>query len=306
MKRLIAVLLLLCLLPLGAFAAKEPDKLPKKITLTEGRFLLFDQGFRGVWESSDPTVAGAEIDVHEPKYVRIVAFQEGEATLKLTGTKSNKTAEIQVTVLRDETAQDPVPESIQAAIDIALDEWKTLNGEKLPKTIQGNKYVKWWGGDNIGWCGAFASYCLDMAGIPMEKEESAPKLKPLESGEPHSIRAAGVPRLSTAFTNMGRVTRIPRPGYLVIYGSVKDTYGFKHVGLVTQVKDLGDGLYQVYTVEGNMASTVRRYSFLYDARNMEHQNTMEVPEELRDAEEGTDYVPHQDSWYVTEYCMTWY
>ena len=24
------------------------------------------------------------------------------------------------------------------------------------------------------------------------------------------------------------------------------------------------------------------------------------------ARTGTDYVPHQDSWYVTEYCMTWY
>ena len=306
MKRLIALFLLLCLLPVGALAAKEPDKLPREITLTEGKFQLFDQGFRGVWESSDPAVAGAEIDVHENKYVRIVAFREGEATLTLTGTKSNKTAQIHVTVLKDETADDPMPESIQNAIDIALNEWKDLNGEKLPRTIQGNKYVKWWGGDNIGWCGAFASWCLFQAGIPMEPEESAPRLKPLENGEPHSIRAAGVPRLSTAFTNMDRVTRIPRPGYLVIYGSVKDTYGFKHVGLVTAVKDLGDGLYQVYTVEGNMASTVRRYSFLYDMTNMEHKNTQEVPVEMQDAEEGTDYIPHQDTWYVTEYCMTWY
>jgi len=305
MKKLIAFALLVCLLPLSALAAREPDKLPGKISLKAGEYRLFAQGFTGNWESSDPAVAGAETDVYENKYVRIVGLQPGEATLTLRGAKSGKTAEVQVTVLPDETAENPVPDLIAQAIDIALREWEETGGRSLPKDIKGNKYNKWWG-YAVGWCGAFVGYCLDKAGVPLEPEESAPKLKPLPDGAPHSIRAAGVPRLDTAFTNMERVTRIPRPGYLVIYGSVKDTYGFKHVGLVTDVVALEDGVYRVYTVEGNVSSTVRRYCYLYDSRNMEHDNMSAVPAEEQDADDGIEYTPHQNTWYVTEFCMTWY
>ena len=304
MKRLLVWALLLCLLPLSALAAKEPEKLPGQLTLTVGRFRLFNQGFSGTWESADPSVAGAETDVYEKKYVRIVGLKAGETTLTLTGKK--KTVTVRVTVLPDETAENPVPDVIRDAVDIALREWEELGEKKLPRDIKGNKYNKWWG-YAVGWCGAFAGYCLDQAGVPMETEDSAPRLKPLGHGEPHSIRAAGVPRLDTAFTNMDRVTRIPRPGYLVIYGSVKDTYGFKHVGIVTDVvPQEEEGVYQVFTVEGNMSSTVRRYCYLYDARNMTHQNTFPVPEAMRDASSGIEYTPHGDSWYVTEFCMTWY
>ncbi len=303
MKRVIAAVVLLCLLPLSALAAKAPDKLPQEITLPAGKFHLFDQGFTGAWESSDPAVAGAEPDVYEKKYVRIIGFAPGEATLTLTG--KSKTATVKVTVLPDDTAEDPAPESIQSAIAIALSEWEALGEQKLPKDLKGNKYNKWWG-YAVGWCGAFAGYCLDQAGIPLEPEDSAPRLKPLGTGEPHSIRAAGVPRLDTAFTNMDRVTKIPRPGYLVIYGSVKDTYGYKHVGLVTDVIPLEDGIYQVSTVEGNMSSTVRRYCYLYDSRSVDHKNLAPIPEEQQEAASGIVYTPHGDTWYVTEFCMTWY
>ena len=60
MKRMIcfALLLALCVSPLSALAAKEPPALPKELTVRAGQFQLFKQSFTGVWESSDPAVAG--------------------------------------------------------------------------------------------------------------------------------------------------------------------------------------------------------------------------------------------------------
>ena len=305
MKRFVSMLLLLTLLmPLPALAAKKIPTLPKELTLTAGQFELFDQAFTGVWESSDPAVAGAEPDVHEKKNVRIIGFQAGEATLTLTGTKSSKSAQVHVTVLPDETAGSEVPALIENFRQIALREWTELGGKKISKELRDNKYNKWWG-YAVGWCGAFASYCLESAGVPLDSEDSINKLKPLENGDPHGVRAAGVPKLDTGYTNLGRVTKIPRPGYLVIYGSVKDSYGYKHVGVVVDVEDRGDGVYRLTTVEGNMGSTVKSFCYLYDSRNMTHENLSAVP-----AQEQTDpnvqYPPHQDTWYVTEFCMTWY
>lgn len=305
MKRIISLLLVAVLLaPAAALAAKKVENIPKEVTLTAGKFQLYAQSFTGTWESSDPAVAGAELDVHDKKQVRIIALSPGEATLTLTGTKTNKTAQVKVTVLPDETENNPVPALIQKAVDIALSEWEQVGGQGLPKDTRGNKYNKWWG-YAVGWCGAFAGYCLDTAGIPMDSEDSINKLKPLDNGDPHAIRAAGVPKLSTGYTNLGRNTKIPRPGYLVIYGSVKDTYGYKHVGLVTDVKNLEDGLYLVSTVEGNMGSTVKRYCYIYDSRNMLHENLKEAPAEEQTIP-GVNYTPHQNTWYVTEFCATWY
>lgn len=307
MKKILVICLLLCLTaqPVCGLSAAKIPSLPKELTLTAGQFQLFSQGFTGVWESSDPAVAGAELDVNDKKNVRLIGFSAGEATLTLTGTRSNKTAQVKVTVLADESAQNPVPDVIQKVIDIAVAEWTEVGGQALSKEKKGNKYVKWWGYDNIGWCGAFAGYCLDTAGVPLEKEDSIRKLKPLENGDPHGIRAAGVPKIDTGYTNLGRTTKIPRPGYLVIYGSVKDTYGYKHVGIVTDVQDYGEGLYKVTTVEGNMGSTVKSYCYLYDARNVEHENLAALPAEEQ-TEANVNYTPHQNTWYVTEFCATWY
>ena len=104
---------------------------------------------------------------------------------------------------------------------------------------------------------------------------------------------------------MERTTKIPRPVYLVIYGSVNDSYGYKHVGLVTGVEDRGDGVYLVSTVEGNLSNTVKRFSYLYNSRSVNHENMAALPAEEQ-TEPGVQYTPHQATWYVTEFCMTWY
>ena len=306
MKRMIcfALLLALCVSPLSALAAKEPPALPKEFTVRAGQFQLFKQSFTGVWESSDPAVAGAEPDVNDKKMVRLIGFQAGEAILTLTGTKTNKTAQVKITVLPEENAEAETPELLQKAVEIGLREWEELGGKSLPQEPRNNKYTKWWG-YACGWCGAFAGYCLDTAGVPLESEDIINKRKPLDSGAPHGVKAAGVPKLNTGYTNMGRVTKLPRPGYLVIYGSVKDSYGYKHVGLVTDVQALEDGKYLVSTVEGNMSSTVKRYCYVYDARNVDHKNMASAPQEVQ-TDARIQYNPHQADWYVTEFCMTWY
>lgn len=306
MKRVICLCLLLalCLSPLTGLAATKTPDLPKELTLTAGQFKLFAQSFTGNWESSDPAVAGAELDINDKKLVRLIGFEAGEATLTLTGTKSKKTAQVKVTVLPDETAGAETPELLQKAIEIGLAECAELGGKALSQEPKANKYTKWWG-FACGWCGAFANYCMDTAGVPLEPSDTYRKLKPTADGAPHGVREAAVPKLDTGFANMERVTKIPRPGYLVIYGSAKDSYGFKHVGIVTDVQDQGDGVYLVSTVEGNMSKTVKRYCYLYDSRNLTHQNMSPAPQEVQ-TEADVQYTPHQDKWFVTEFCMTWY
>ena len=124
-------------------------------------------------------------------------------------------------------------------------------------------------------------------------------------GVPYGVREAAVPKLDTAFTNMERVTNIPRPGYLVIYGQ-RDYYAFVHVGLVTDVVDRGDGVYQVFTVEGNMSSRIKRYCYLYDSNAKADRNMSATPENERTEPDVFQYTPHKNNWYVNEFCQTWY
>ena len=50
---------------------------------------------------------------------------------------------------------------------------------------------------------------------------------------------------------------------------------------------------------------MKSYCYLYDARNVSHENLSPVhPEEQTEA--NVNYTPHQNTWYVTEFCATWY
>ena len=317
MKRLICAVLVLMLLPVsGALAAKSKAKtevkLPKelKLTLTAGKYEAYTQSFTGAWESSDPAVANAEMEANSSKKVRIVGYQPGEATLTLQGKKAANKAVVHVTVLPDETAENPVPELIQSVLDIALAEWEEIGEVRLPSNTKNNKYLKWWGA-KCGWCGVFTSYCMEKAGVPMDKEGQENKVKPLGNGDPHSIRVGGVGRFHDAFVNMERVTRIPRPGYLVIYGQRgkkgSSAYNYEHIALVSDVEDRGDGVYRICTVEGNWGQTVKRFSYLYDARNVTHENMAPLPqEEQTEPQLFHQYELHSDRFFIYEFCQTWY
>ena len=306
MKRFFCAALAL-LIVVGLVPAGLAEALPRELTLAPGESREFDLPFSGFWDSDAPEVATASGGV-------ITGHEEGCAILALTGPEGDEwTVSVEVSAEAAEDA-DQVPELIQRAIDIGIQEWADAKGEPFPrsdtnKPHRGNKYCVWWGYD-CGWCGAFANYCLDLAGVPLEPTDTYKKLKPTETGEPHGVREAAVPKLDTGFSNMERVTNIPRPGYLVLYGRRESkslaAYAFVHVGLITDVIDRGDGTYQLFTVEGNLSSRIKRMSYLYDSTAKADRNMSAVPEEDRLDPATYQYTPHQDTWYVKEFCMTWY
>ncbi len=158
MKRLICLLAVLCLLPLAGLA----EELPEQLTLAPGESRTFALPFQGYWESDAPEVADAQGNT-------ITAYEEGYAVLALIGEDGDEfSVEIEVAPVEDE-----VPALIRRAIEIGIQEWKDADGRTFPrsgnnKPHRDNKYTKWWGYD-CGWCGAFASYCLDTAGVPLER-----------------------------------------------------------------------------------------------------------------------------------------
>ncbi|MBR3906388.1 MAG: CHAP domain-containing protein [Clostridia bacterium] len=294
MKRILCSLLVLCSL----FSCALAEPLPDSLSLRAGESLSFSLPFSGSWDSDAPDVAYAEGDT-------VHALQEGWAQLVLMNGESEFVVDVEVT--------DPVPQAIRDAIAIALQEWDEVNEKRLDKTKKGNKYIKWWGYENIGWCGAFVGYCLDTAGVPLEPSDNWRKVKPLPDGRPYSLREAGVPKLRTGFTNMERITDVPRPGYLIIFGA-KNYYADVHVGMITHAVDMGNGLYQIFTVEGNIGgSTVKRFSFLYDSKAEDIKTNMSYLPQEEWTEEGVHYEgPRQTksdgkkyNWYVQAICQTW-
>ncbi|MBR3020631.1 MAG: CHAP domain-containing protein [Clostridia bacterium] len=333
MKRFFCTLLVLSLLPIAALA---DSPLPEQLTLAPGDSKRFKLPFKGYWDSEDPDVASGEGNV-------VSAYAEGCTVLSLVSPDGEEfQMEVEVTAdgipaaapaaieeEKEEAAvDDSVPAVIRRAIEIGIQEWRENLGNALPrsdsnKPAKGNKYCVWWGYD-CGWCGAFANYCMDTAGVPLEPSDTYKKLKPLGSGDPHGVREAAVPKLDTGFTNMDRVTQDdPRPGYLVIYGRLDSksssgsrvsAYAFVHVGIVTAVEDLGGGRFLISTVEGNLSNRIKRFTYVYDSNSPANKNKPDSKANLNISaapdsvpqEPDIQYTPHQDTWYVTEFCRTWY
>lgn len=243
----------------------------------------------GVWES----------DAHEVVTVRdgvLTALDEGFATVVCQGTDGNE-------YYYDVTVDaDAPPALIQSAVELALNEWQIHLGKTF---TQRNKYTAWYCGTGpgcyFGWCGGFVSYCLDAAGVPMDEYA---KSVPHPNGEPYAVHAAGVGKLWTGYNKMNRITNIPQKGYLVIYGQ-RDYTTVIHVGMITDVVDRGDGIYQLSTVEGNVSSRIKRYRYLYDSTNTNEHNMTMLPEEEH-TEDVYQYELHQKNWYIYALCQTWF
>ena len=197
-----------------------------------------------------------------------------------------------------------VPDEIDTVIDFALNEWKVADNKTFSRKGSQNKYSYWQCGKgakcDIGWCGAFLGYVFDTCGIPMDEPN---KSVPHEGGVPYSVRAAGVSKINKGFDKMGRLSMVPRPGYLVVYGEQK-AYGYKHIGLVTDVDDLGGGVYLLKTVEGNMSNRIKRYCYLFDS-NEPIKNTKPCPEEYRRTDGEINEYEHIKKWNITTFCQTW-
>ena len=208
------------------------------------------------------------------------------------------------------------PPLIQSVLDIAYQEWESLGGAALKKS---NKYTKWRNNYEWGWCAGFITWCMLEAGVPM-MDSDKPVLdaaKASEDGFFHAdgvlyVKLANVGDLLTSYLAMNRTTKVPQPGYLLVYGASYSRY--IHVGMVYDVQPLGDGKFRITTLEGNMRNTVKMYIHDYDMNADEAQNLSMVPKDERilEAARNIDYdIPQgtvggkRHNFYVNCFLMPW-
>ncbi len=312
MKKVISLILLsvmlCCMIPFSAFA--EEEEATDVYTQSNGLALsmrpgeTWDPGREGVlWMTDAPEVVSVRTGV-------FAAQDVGFATVLGADAEGNL-YQYDITV-----ESDGVPALMRAAIDYALNEWQQVGGERLPRC---NKYTLWYSNGNkyeYGWCAAFECYCLYHVGIPMVEWT---KCEPHPDGDVWGVKANGVGKVIEGYNKMNRLTFVPRTGYLVVYGQ-KDSGNSMHVGIITDVQDLGNGQYLVKTVEGNMSNTVKRYCYLYTVGNADESrangknnynygvygNYSDCPEEYRTEPETYQYTIHSQKWYVFRFCATWF
>ena len=252
----------------------------------------------GTFTSSDPSVvtvsdAGLMTGV-APGEAEVVAITvEGEFTYNVT------------------VGDDQLPQVIKNYIYVLNREFYSVKRSRLPKY---NKYAKWYYGrrKEVGWCAVFTIYCANAAGTnPLTLKEIDAENPPMVQ----FVRQGQVGHQYDGFLDMGRFVSVPKPGYLVIYADMSNSYRTTHIASVTDVQDLGNGRYAVTTIEGNMSNSVKSYSYLYDSNKPNHlvglekglrlQNNMEeLPAEYH-TDPLVQYDLHTDHWSVFGFCQTW-
>ena len=223
---------------------------------------------------------------------RIMAFALLLCLLTPSALAASKTTPTPPPVEITQEVQQP-PEIIRNMLSIAYTEWETVGGAV---TKSPNKYTKWRNNYKWGWCAGFTTWCMLEAGVPMDDPKeieaagkaSADGFVPVEGI--HYSKESSVGSLLPNFQRMNRTTLMPQPGFLRVYGASYS--GYIHVGLVYDVKDLGDGKYRITTIEGNMMHTVKMYIHDYDMNAADkQQNLFVVPEDERvlEAARNLDY-----------------
>ena len=178
--------------------------------------------------------------------------------------------------------------------------------EKLPKA---NEYTQWYYHDKreIGWCSVFQIYCAYHSGLQLLKYKQDVTVAP---DAVISAMEGRVGNVYYVFEEQGRwlqadqMEAIPKPGYLVIYG-VRGSTPYTHVAIVESVTPLGDGLYELTTIEGNVNSTIKRMNYRYDATPKKKYYNMSVIPEDEITRENCQYTLQKDNWYVNGFCATW-
>ncbi|NLO86410.1 MAG: hypothetical protein GX096_13460 [Clostridiales bacterium] len=255
----------------------------------------------GEVESSDESVVTVADDG------KMTAHAQGMATVTYHKSGGDEVYEI--------TVSDDVPtELAKNYIYVLRNEFYTVQRSRLPKW---NKYAKWYYNkkNEVGWCSVFTIYCANAAGANPIKQ----KTMDLDNIPATQFFAEGqVGSQYDGFMKMGRFSNVPKPGFLVIYADMKKAYRTTHIGSVVDVADMGDGLYAVTTIEGNMSSSVKSYCYLYDSNNQNYlvgsegadkklklQNNMqELPKEDQ-VDPLVQYELHTDYWSVFGFCETW-
>lgn len=262
-------------------------------------------------ETVFPSAAGYRFVSSDPQIVSVdgaglmTGVKDGAATVTCVSQDGKETA-FAVAV-----SKDALPEKAKAFVYVARREYLKNRRQWLPRA---NEYTKWYYRSNkeVGWCSVFTIWCANASGnnpIPAEDAANVPDDQVL------FLREGQVGNQYDGFSKLGRFVGIPRPGYLAIYANLKNTYLYTHVGIVTDVFDLGAGKYRVTTVEGNMSNTVKCYTYVYDSNLSNHLLTAEtrdqvqpnlspVPEDSR-ADPLTQYEPQSEDWAVFGFCATW-
>ena len=206
----------------------------------------------------------------------------------------------------DLTFPEDMPLTARNFVLLARAQFELHPFEKLPKA---NDYTRWYYEDKreIGWCSVFQIWCAYHSGMQLVKHK-----QDVTVGEADCISAmeGRVGNVYYVFEAHGRYQQadkmeaIPKPGYLVIYG-VRGSTPYTHVGIVESVTEIGDGVYELTTIEGNVNSTIKRMNFRYDATpNKRYYNMSVVPED-EITREGCQYTLHNKNWYITGFCETW-
>ena len=178
--------------------------------------------------------------------------------------------------------------------------------EKLPKA---NEYTKWFYRDKreIGWCSVFQIYCAQHSGVQLIKHKQDVSVAPDNVISAMEGRVGNVYYVFDAhgrWQQADKMEAIPKEGAIIIYGKRGST-PYTHVGIVETVKELGDGVYELTTIEGNVNSTIKRMNYRYDATpKKKYYNMFRIPED-EITQENCQYTLHNKEWYITGFGYTW-
>ena len=204
------------------------------------------------------------------------------------------------------TFPEEMPLAARNFVLFARAEFEKHPFEKLPKA---NEYTKWYYEDKreIGWCSVFQIYCAYHSGLQLIRHKQDVAVTPQMCISAMEGRVGNVYYVFDAhdrWQQADKMEAIPRPGYIVIYG-VRGSTAYTHVGIVESVKEMGDGLYELTTVEGNINSTIKRMNYYYDATpKKKYYNMSEIPED-QITRENCQYTVHKKDWYINGFGATW-
>lgn len=203
------------------------------------------------------------------------------------------------------TFPEEMPLAARNFVLLAREQFEKNDWAKLPKN---NEYTKWYYQDNreIGWCSVFQLWCAYHSGMQLIRYRQGVTVG---EGECISAMEGRVGNVYLAFEEQGRWLDgtqggVPKPGYLVIYG-VRGSTPYTHIAIVESVTDLGDDVYELTTIEGNINSSVRRINYRYDATPKRKYYNMSVVPQDEIVQENCQYTLQKDTWYITGFCATW-
>lgn len=328
---LLAALVLLCAGPLPVLAQDNTALFeaayaawlsPKEAALQSGTYTLRTGGGAYVpcvapeitpydQKADPPSSEGCTFASADPQVVSVDAsgwmtgVAAGEATV--TCTMADGTAQSFAVTVSDSV----LPEAAKAFVYVVRREFLKNQQQRLPKA---NPYTIWYyhSKKEVGWCSVFTIWCANASGTnPIDEKDAVD----IPADRMLLLREGQVGNQYDGFSRNARFVGIPRPGYLVIYANMKNTYLFTHIGIVTDVQDAGGGFYQVTTVEGNMSNTVKCYTYLYDSNadnsfltpetRAEQKPNMSVVPLENQTDPLTQYELSTDTWTVFGFCATW-